>query len=84
MKGSKPLLLAAMLSLPLLANAAEPAQCSTVNFSDVGWTDITATTALASMLNSKAGRASMCRCVMPPDASAAALAGCADVRCQVG
>lgn len=38
MKGSKPLLLAAMLSLPMLANAAEPAQCSTVNFSDVGWT----------------------------------------------
>ena len=45
MKGSPSLLLAAMLSLPLLAQAAEPAQCSTVNFSDVGWTDITVTTA---------------------------------------
>ena len=48
MKGSPSLLLAAMLSLPLLAHAAEPAQCSTVNFSDVGWTDITVTTATTS------------------------------------
>jgi glycine betaine/proline transport system substrate-binding protein len=50
MKGSPSLLLAALLSLPLLAQAAEPAQCSLVNFSDVGWTDITATTATASLL----------------------------------
>jgi len=48
MKGSPSLLLAAMLSLPMLAQAAEPAQCDTVNFSDVGWTDITATTAVTS------------------------------------
>ena len=50
MKGSPSLLLAAMLSLPLLAQAAEPAQCSTVNFSDVGWTDITVTTATTSVV----------------------------------
>ena len=50
MKGSPSLLLAAMLSLPFLAQAAEPAQCSTVNFSDVGWTDITATTATTSVV----------------------------------
>lgn len=50
MKGSKSLLLAAMLSLPMLANAAEPPQCSTVNFSDVGWTDITVTTATTSVI----------------------------------
>ena len=50
MKGSPSWLLAAMLSLPLLAQAAEPAQCSTVNFSDVGWTDITATTATTSVV----------------------------------
>ena len=37
-----------MLSLPVIAQAAEPAQCSTVNFSDVGWTDITVTTAVTS------------------------------------
>ncbi|MHB0953519.1 MAG: choline ABC transporter substrate-binding protein [Allorhizobium sp.] len=30
--------------------AAEPASCSTVRFSDVGWTDITATTATASVI----------------------------------
>ena len=48
MKHSYPLLLAAVLSLPAIAQAAEPAQCSTVNFSDVGWTDITVTTAVTS------------------------------------
>ena len=47
MKGSPSLLLVALLSAPLLAQAAEPEQCQTVRFSDVGWTDITATTALA-------------------------------------
>ena len=30
------------------ALAAEPESCKTVRFSDVGWTDITATTAVAS------------------------------------
>ena len=30
------------------AFAAEPENCKTVRFSDVGWTDITATTGLAS------------------------------------
>ena len=48
MKASPSLLLAAMLSLPALAHAAEPEQCKTVNFSDVGWTDITVTTATTS------------------------------------
>ena len=37
--------LAAMLAPPALA--AEPASCAAVRFSDVGWTDITATTAAA-------------------------------------
>ncbi|NLS15546.1 choline ABC transporter substrate-binding protein [Rhizobium sp. P40RR-XXII] len=32
------------------AAAAEPASCSTVHFADVGWTDITSTTATASVL----------------------------------
>ncbi|MDO5528787.1 MAG: choline ABC transporter substrate-binding protein [Paracoccus sp. (in: a-proteobacteria)] len=36
------------LSLPAAASADEPASCAKVVFSDVGWTDITATTALAS------------------------------------
>ena len=33
-----------------MATAAEPESCKTVRFSDVGWTDITATTALASVV----------------------------------
>ena len=48
MKVSIPLLLVASLGLPLLVNAAEPESCSTVRFSDVGWTDITVTTAVTS------------------------------------
>lgn len=39
------------------ANAAEPESCKAPKFSDVGWTDITATTALASLLLEKAGYA---------------------------
>ena len=40
-----------LTSLPLVslqAQASEPASCSTVRFADIGWTDITATTALTS------------------------------------
>ncbi len=37
----------AMLSAPATGFAAEPESCSTVRFSDVGWTDITSTTAVA-------------------------------------
>ena len=37
----------AMLGTPATAFAAEPESCSTVRFSDVGWTDITSTTAVA-------------------------------------
>ena len=36
----------AALGAPAAAIAAEPAACRTVRLSDVGWTDITATTAL--------------------------------------
>ena len=38
--------MAALLATPALA--AEPESCAKVHFSDVGWTDITATTAVAS------------------------------------
>ena len=50
MKGSPSLLLVAMLSAPLLAQAAEHEQCKTLRFSDVGWTDITVTTATTSVV----------------------------------
>ncbi len=49
---STTLSLAAALSLFVAgaASAAEPASCGTVHFSDVGWTDITSTTATASVI----------------------------------
>ncbi|MFZ2217062.1 MAG: choline ABC transporter substrate-binding protein [Rhodoferax sp.] len=50
MKISTPLLLVASLSLPFLAQAAEPDSCKLVRFADVGWTDITVTTAVTSTL----------------------------------
>jgi len=49
------LLLAAALSLPLMAQAAEPAACKAVRFADVGWTDITVTTAVTSSILSALG-----------------------------
>lgn len=48
MKRPTPLLLVALCAAPLLTQAAEPEQCRTVRFSDVGWTDITVTTAVTS------------------------------------
>jgi glycine betaine/proline transport system substrate-binding protein len=48
MKFSPPLLLALSLSVPVLAHATEPASCQAVRFADVGWTDITVTTAVTS------------------------------------
>ena len=44
------LILAGLLASAPLALAAEPESCGTVRFSDVGWTDITATTATASVV----------------------------------
>ncbi|PSC06905.1 glycine/betaine ABC transporter substrate-binding protein [Alsobacter soli] len=43
-------LFAALFAATTLAAAAEPASCKTVRFSDVGWTDITATTAATSLV----------------------------------
>jgi glycine betaine/proline transport system substrate-binding protein len=48
MQVSHSLLLAASLTMPLLAQSAEPKSCSNVRFADVGWTDITVTTAVTS------------------------------------
>jgi glycine betaine/proline transport system substrate-binding protein len=45
-----------LLSMVLaVTSAAQAEQCNTVRFSDVGWTDITATTALASVVLESAG-----------------------------
>ena len=40
----------ALLAVPVAAQAGDPASCKAVRFSDVGWTDITSTTAMASRL----------------------------------
>jgi len=50
MKRTIILTLAATLMSGASAYAAEPDSCKTVRFSDVGWTDITATTATASVI----------------------------------
>jgi glycine betaine/proline transport system substrate-binding protein len=44
------LAIAIMLAFCRTAPAAEPASCKTVRFADIGWTDITATTAIASRM----------------------------------
>jgi glycine betaine/proline transport system substrate-binding protein len=44
------LLFAGLIGLAGPAAAAEPASCKTVRFADVGWTDITSTTAIASRI----------------------------------
>jgi glycine betaine/proline transport system substrate-binding protein len=50
MKATHSLLLAASLFTPVLATAAEPESCRNVRFADVGWTDITVTTAVTSKI----------------------------------
>lgn len=39
-----------LAAAPAPALAAEPAECRTVHFADIGWTDITATTSLATVV----------------------------------
>ena len=46
----RPLACAIALLGPTLAHAADPESCKAVRFSDVGWTDITSTTAAASVV----------------------------------
>lgn len=55
MKMSHSFLLAASLCAPVLAQAAEPESCKNVRFADVGWTDITVTTAVTSKILSSLG-----------------------------
>src|SRR5438445_744402 len=43
-------LMGLLLSLPAVAAPADPAACRQVRFADVGWADVTATTAVASQV----------------------------------
>ena len=54
-KKNKHLLTAAILSLGLITTGAFAGSCDKVRFSDVGWTDITATTAVTSEIVSALG-----------------------------
>jgi glycine betaine/proline transport system substrate-binding protein len=45
----------AALSVATAAFSADPESCSTVHLSDIGWTDVTSTTATASLLLKKLG-----------------------------
>ncbi|GAA6140678.1 choline ABC transporter substrate-binding protein [Hydrogenophaga sp. 5NK40-0174] len=55
MKIAHSLLLATTLSAATLAHAAEPESCAKVRFADVGWTDITVTTAVTSEILQQLG-----------------------------
>lgn len=50
MKFSATVLLTTALTVPVMALAAEPHSCNSVRFADVGWTDITVTTAVTSTI----------------------------------
>ena len=60
-------LLMAALNLPLLAQAAEPASCNVIRFADVGWTDITVTTAVTRQVLSELGYRSKVKRLSVPD-----------------
>ncbi|UUY10004.1 choline ABC transporter substrate-binding protein [Pseudomonas sp. J452] len=67
MKLHKCLLLAAALSAPLLARAADPASCDVVRFADVGWTDITVTTAVTRQVLAELGYRTQVKRLSVPD-----------------
>lgn len=71
------LLLGTALALP--AAAAEPEQCGQVVFSDVGWSDITATTALASTVLQALGYQTETRILSVPVTYTALSTGDVDV-----
>lgn len=59
--------LAAALCFPLLAQAADPESCSTVRFADVGWTDITVTTAVTRYVLTELGYSTQVKRLSVPD-----------------
>ncbi|WP_137885878.1 choline ABC transporter substrate-binding protein [Pseudomonas sp. 2FE] len=67
MKCFTSLCLALSLTTPVLAGAAEPESCKLVRFADVGWTDITVTTAMTRLLLGSLGYTSSAKRVTVPD-----------------
>ncbi|WAC46618.1 choline ABC transporter substrate-binding protein [Pseudomonas sp. SL4(2022)] len=72
-------LLAAALSTPLMAQAVEPAQCDVIRFADVGWTDITVTTAVTRQVLSDLGYRTQVKRLSVPDTYQAMQDGKIDV-----
>lgn len=72
-------LLAAALSTPLLAQAVEPASCGLVRFADVGWTDITVTTAVTRLVLADLGYRTQVKRLSVPDTYQAMQDGKIDV-----
>jgi glycine betaine/proline transport system substrate-binding protein len=60
-------LLIAALNVPLLAQAAEPDSCKVIRFADVGWTDITVTTAVTRYVLSELGYRTQVKRLSVPD-----------------
>jgi len=67
MKFPQNCLLALALSTPLLAQAVEPAACDLVRFADVGWTDITVTTAVTRVVLNELGYRTQVKRLSVPD-----------------
>ena len=59
--------LALSLTTPVLATAAEPESCKLVRFADVGWTDITVTTAVTRLLLGNLGYVTSVKRMSVPD-----------------
>ncbi len=67
MKLDRHWLLAAALSIPLLAQAADPQSCKLVRFADVGWTDLITTNAVTRLLLSELGYRSQLKRLSLPE-----------------
>lgn len=73
------LLAATFCTTPLLTQAAEPAQCGLIRFADVGWTDITVTTAVTRQVFSELGYRTQVKRLSVPDTYKAMQDGKIDV-----
>ncbi|TBU87632.1 choline ABC transporter substrate-binding protein [Phytopseudomonas dryadis] len=57
----------ALLGLPFCAHAVDPPSCDTVRFADVGWTDITVTTAVTRLVLGELGYGTQVKRLSVPD-----------------
>jgi len=72
-------LLVTALLCPLSLQAADPQQCDTIRVSDVGWTDVTMTTAMVRLLLAEVGYSTQVQRLSLPDTYLALAGGGLDV-----